>query len=193
MSLTRVSECFRLTNVAITLLSCPLLFLQSGSLWQSSISSGSISTPGSLRILITVFKILVRNVVWYAWYLHVVSAAILDPPLPFRVIIFNINYLFLQFMVNIFYNHYITLSFLFSATIWFILSISLSIFSESLCRSASTVPFLLKSRVFRTTSDFFNEFNADLDKFKIFLLLSPILNNLLTCPRREMKILKFNR
>ena len=56
LSLNRASECFRLTNLTITLSSCPLLFLESGSLWQLSISFGSISTPESLQILITVFS-----------------------------------------------------------------------------------------------------------------------------------------
>ena len=44
-------ECFQLTNLTITLLSCPLLFLESG----RDRSSG-ISTPESLQLLITVFS-----------------------------------------------------------------------------------------------------------------------------------------
>ena len=54
--LNRASECFRLTNLTITLLSCPLLFLESGSQWQPSIFFGSISTPESSQILVTVFS-----------------------------------------------------------------------------------------------------------------------------------------
>ena len=64
--------------------------------------------------------------------------------------------------------------------------------SQSLCKSALMTTFPLRSRIFWIKSDFFNEFNADSDKFKIFVLLSPILNNLLKCPRREMKIIKGN-
>ena len=45
-------EYFQLTNLTITLLSCPLLFLESG----RDRSSGSISTPESLQLLITVFS-----------------------------------------------------------------------------------------------------------------------------------------
>ena len=45
-------ECFQLTNLTITLLSCPLLFLESG----RDRSSGFISTPESLQLLITVFS-----------------------------------------------------------------------------------------------------------------------------------------
>ena len=71
--------------------------------------------------------------------------------------------------------------------------LSLSVFSQSLCKSALMTTFPLRSRIFWIKSHFFNEFNADSDKFKIFVLLSPILNNLLKCRRREMKILKFNR
>ena len=82
--------------------------------------------------------------------------------------------------------------FLLSATIWFTLSVSLSIFLQSSCRSASMTTFPLRSRIFWTNSDFFNEFNVDFDKFKIFLLLSPVLYNPLKCQRREMKILKFS-
>ena len=55
-SLSRASECFRSTNLTVTLLSCPLLLLESGSLWQPLISFRSISTPGSLEILITAFS-----------------------------------------------------------------------------------------------------------------------------------------
>ena len=51
MSLSRASECFRLTNLTITFLSWPLLYLESGILWQPSISFGSISTPESLQYL----------------------------------------------------------------------------------------------------------------------------------------------
>ena len=52
--LNRASKYFRLRNFTITLLSCPLLFLESGSLWQPSIYFGSISTPNSLQIPCTV-------------------------------------------------------------------------------------------------------------------------------------------
>ena len=56
LSLSRAYECFQWANLTITLLSCPLLFLESRSLWQPSISFGSISTPEFLQILITVFS-----------------------------------------------------------------------------------------------------------------------------------------
>ena len=56
LSFNRASECFRLTNLTIALLSCPLLFLESESLWQPWISFRFISTPESLPILITVFS-----------------------------------------------------------------------------------------------------------------------------------------
>ena len=84
-------------------------------------------------------------------------------------------------------------SFLSSAIVWFMLSVSLSVFPQSLCRSASMTTVPLRSSIFWTKTDFFNEFNTDSGKFKIFVLLSPNLNNLLKCPRREMKILKFSR
>ena len=51
LSFSRASEYFRLTNLTITFLSWPLLYLESGSLWQPSISFGSISTPESLQYL----------------------------------------------------------------------------------------------------------------------------------------------
>ena len=54
-SLNRVSECFRLKNWTITLLSCPLLFLENANLWQPSISVRSLSIPESLKILTIVF------------------------------------------------------------------------------------------------------------------------------------------
>ena len=53
-------------------------------------------------------KIVIRNAVYYAWYLQVVSAAIL---LLLRLIFFKINYLFFQFTIKIFYHCYITLEF----------------------------------------------------------------------------------
>ena len=175
LSFNRASECFRLTNLTIALLSCPLLFLESESLWQYSISFKCV------------FKIFIRNAVWYSWYFHVVSAAIL---LLLLLIFFKILSSKLRLT-----SPTISISlwrFLLSATIWFTLSVSLSIFLQSSCRSASMTTFPLRSRIFWTNSDFFNEFNVDFDKFKIFLLLSPVLYNPLKCQRREMKILKFS-
>ena len=134
-----------------------------------------------------VFKIVIRNAVWYSWYFHVVSAATL---LLLLLIFFKILSSYLRLTSP---TLSISLwSFLLSATIWFMLSVSLSIFLQSSCRSASMTTFPLRSRIFWTNPDFFNEFNADFDKFKIFLLLSPVLNNPLKCARREMKILKFS-
>ena len=116
---------------------------------------------------------------WYVWYFHVASAAILLPICLF--FFFKINYLGLQFSVNIFYYCYITLEFLIlhhNLVHAFCKSFN---FSQSLCKSASMTTFPLRSMIFWIKSYFFNEFNADSDKFKIFVLLSPILSNLLKC------------
>ena len=56
LSLNKASAYFRLTNLTITLLSWPLLFLERRSRWQPSISLASTSIPDSLQMLITVFS-----------------------------------------------------------------------------------------------------------------------------------------
>ena len=112
---------------------------------------------------------------------HIFSSAIL---LPLCLIFFKVNYLVLQFAVNIFFYCYITLEFL-------ILCHNLV---HAFCKFFNffTEFMQIKSKN-KIKSDCFNEFNADSDKFKIFALLSPILKNIPKCPRREMKILKFRR
>lgn len=49
------------------------------------------------------------------------------------------------------------------------------------------------SRIFLTKSHFSYEFSPNSDRFRVFVLLSPILINLLMCPRREIKTLNFSR
>lgn len=48
--------------------------------------------------------------------------------------------------------------------------------------------FPLRCKINCTKSDLFNKFNADSDKFNMFAVFSPILNNILKRPRIEMKI-----
>ena len=49
------------------------------------------------------------------------------------------------------------------------------------------------SRIFLTKSHFSYEFSPNSDRFRVFVLLSPILINLLMCPGREIKTLNFSR
>ena len=104
--LNRSYECFWLTNFTMTLLSCPLPFFEIGSLWQHSICFSYISNPQSLQILITVFSRLSSGMLLGMPDVSVVSTAILFPIRLFFL------HLFLQFIVNIFYNHDITQEFL---------------------------------------------------------------------------------
>ena len=61
--------------------------------------------------------------------------------------------------------------FLFSAAIWLMLSVSFLFFLQSVFNSTSTKTFSLKSRVFWIKYHFFNKFNVDSDRLRIFLLL----------------------
>ena len=53
--------------------------------------------------------------------------------------------------------------------------------------------FDLRSGIFWTKSHLSNEFSADSNRFRMFVLLWPILINRLECPRREIRISNFSR
>ena len=86
----------------------------------------------------------------------------------FMILSFNLLFTFFVITSSL-------VSFLFSNKIWSIYPVSLCIWSDSLCKSVSTITFPFRSSIFCTKSDFFSEFNADSERFKILVLLSPIL------------------
>ena len=64
---------------------------------------------------------------------------------------------------------------MFSDEIQSIASLSLCIWSDILCKSVSTITFPFRSNIFYTKSEFFSVVKADSERFKILVLLSPIL------------------
>ena len=125
LSLNRASKCFWLTNLSITLLSCPLLFLESGNLWQPSISFGSISSPESLQILATLSTrsssgMLFVYLIFPCCFCHYTAP------------LFWIIYLFFFSSLNLWFTFLTTTRplshLLFSATIWLMISVSFSVF-----------------------------------------------------------------
>ena len=134
LSFNKASAYFRLTNLTITLLSWPLLFLERGSRWQPSISLASTSIPDSLQMLITVFSKSSSQILFgmpdnstlflrlycspFAWFFS-------------KFMILSSNLLFTFFVITS-----SLVSFLFSNEIWSIGSGSLCIWSDSLCKSS---------------------------------------------------------
>ena len=180
MSLSRASKCFQLTNLAITLILPSTISWEWESVAALNILWIYLHSRVSTNTYHCALKIDIRNGVWHG--MSDISMLLLRLYCsPFACFFFKINYLGLQFSVNIFYYCYITLEFLIlhhNLVHAFCKSFN---FSQSLCKSASMTTFPLRSTIFWIKSYFFNEFNADSDKFKIFVLLSPILSNLLKC------------
>ena len=141
LSFNKASAYFWLTNLPITLLLCPLLFLERGSRWQPSISLASTSVPDSLQMLITVFSKSSSQILFsmpdnstlflwlycspFAWFFS-------------KFMILSSNLLFTFFVIT-----RSLVSFLFSNEIWSIVSVSLCIWSDSLCKSVSTITLYL--------------------------------------------------
>ena len=188
LSLSRASECFQSTNLMITLFSCPLLLLESG-VCDSPQYPSDLSPLQNLQILITVFSRILPEMLFG---MPDMSMLFLQQYCSTFTWFFVV--LVLQFAVNIFYYCYITLEFLvLRHNLVHPFCKSFNFFCRVLCTPISMTAFPLRSRIFWTKSDFFNGFNADSDKFKIFVLLSHILNNLLKHLDTEMKILRFSR
>ena len=89
-----------------------------------------------------------------------------------RLYCFHFAWFFSKFMIlssNLQFTFFVItsslVSFLFSAEIWSIASVSLCIWSDTLYKSESTITFPFRSSIFYTRSDFFNEFNADSEIF----------------------------
>ena len=136
LSLSRASESFRLTNFGNHSFILPSAISWE---WKSVTAIDILWINFHSRFPTDTYyyvQKVIRNGVWYAWYFHVVSAAIL---LPFCLIFFKINYLVLQFAVKmtpdrilimLFFSHILmfTLYWIFDTTI-------LAIISERLIRN----------------------------------------------------------
>ena len=157
----------QLTNLIITLLVWPLLFLERGNRWQPWISLASTSIPDSFQMLITVFSKLLSQILF-----DMPDKSTLFLRLPWTLF----AWLFSKFMIlssNPLFTFFVTagslVTFLFSNEISSIASASLCIWSDSLCKSVSTIIFPFRSNIFRTNSDFFSEFKTGSERYKILV------------------------
>ena len=139
LSFNIASAYFQLRNLTITLLSWPLLFLERGSRWQPSISLAFTSIPDSLQILMPVFSKsslqmlfgMPDNSTLFLWLYCSPFAWFFSK---FIILSSNLEFTFFVITSSL-------VSFLFSNEIWCITSVSLYIWSDSLCKFLQILPY----------------------------------------------------
>ena len=134
----RVSAYFWSTNLTITLLSWPLLFLEWGSRWHPSVSQASTSIPDSFQMFITVFF---RSFSGMLFGMPNKCMLFLRLYCPKLWLIFLLK--FIIFFSDMLFTFCVITSslsrFLFSIEIWSTASVSSDVWSNSLCESVLTI------------------------------------------------------
>ena len=133
LSFNIASAYFRSANLIITLLSWPLLFLERESRWQPSLPLASTSILDSLQMLATVFSKSSSQILFGMSGYSILFLRLYCSPFVWffsKFIILSSNLLFTFFVITS-----SLVNFLFSNEIWSIVSVSLLIWSDNLCKS----------------------------------------------------------
>ena len=179
---------FQLTNLTITILSWLLPFLE-----RESVTSLSIS---GCDIYSRFFTDVNHGILWI--FIRVLFGMPDGPTLFLRLYYSHFAWYFSEFIIfssNMLFTFWVIinslLSFLFSIEIWSIVFISLDIWPDSLCKSASAITFSFRSNIFWLILTYWVNLMLILKDLKYWHYFQPFWLDLLMCQHRETMNLKF--